>query len=145
MCEEQPATALCVECCKCYCDNCCIAIHGLVKKEHKTEVIPKGVRVDARCPLHKDVPLDLFCVDDIELCCGTCGLLGPHMGHKIVKISEVSEDNEVFSAAKVRKRFEGVLKCDDDLEKKIATANRKRSEGECECKGEGFAVLQRGT
>ena len=38
------------------------------------------------------------------------------MGHIVVKISEVSEDNKVFSAAKVRKRFEG----DDDLEKKIA-------------------------
>ena len=122
MCEEQPATALCVECCKCYCDNCCIAIHGLVKKEHKTEVIPKGVRVDARCPLHRDVPLDLFCVDDTEMCCFGCEHDKLHDGHKIFKVSEVSEDNEVFSAAKVRERFEGVLKCDDNLDKRIVKA-----------------------
>ena len=32
----------------------------------------------------------------------------------------MSEYNEVLSAAKVRERFEGALKCDDDLEKKIA-------------------------
>ena len=33
----------------------------------------------------------------------------------------MNEDSEVFSAAKVRERFEGVLKCDDDLERKILT------------------------
>ena len=43
-----------------------------------------------------------------------------HNSHKVVKLSEVSEDNEVFSAANVRERFEGALKCDDDLENKIA-------------------------
>ena len=32
--------------------------------------------------------------------------------------SEVSEDSEVFSAAKVRERFKSVLKCDDP-EKRI--------------------------
>ena len=122
LCEEQPATTHCAKCCKCFCDGCSEFVHGLPhKKDHKTEAIPKGVRVDAMCPLHKDA-LRLFCVEDTELCCGTCGLLGPHKGHKIVDLSEVSDDNEVFSAAKVRERFEGVLKTDDDLEKRITEA-----------------------
>ena len=119
-CEEQPAIVLCAVCCKCYCDECSKYTHGKAsKKDHKTEVIPKGVMVDAMCPLHKNGALELLCVNDIEICCGICTFDGSHKGHKVVKVSEVNEDNEVFSAAKVRERFEGVLKCDDDLEKRI--------------------------
>ena len=119
-CEEQPAIVLCAVCCKCYCDECSKYTHGKAsKKDHKTEVIPKGVRVDAMCPLHKGNQLDLFCVDDTELCCANCALQGQHKNHKVANLSEVSEDNEVFSAAKVRERFGGVLKCDDVLEKRI--------------------------
>ena len=70
LCEEQLATVLCAECYKCYCDECCEFAHRKgSKKDHKTEAIPKGVMVDARCPLHKENPLELFCVDDTELCC----------------------------------------------------------------------------
>ena len=43
-----------------------------------------------------------------------------HKGYKITELSEASEDNEVFSVANVRERFECALKCDDGLEKKIA-------------------------
>ena len=69
-CEEQPAVVLCAECWKCYCNECNKYTHGKAsKKDHKIEVIPKGVRVDAMCPLHKGNQLELFCVDDVELCC----------------------------------------------------------------------------
>ena len=119
LCEEQPATVLCAECCKCFCDGCSEFVHGKAsKKDHKTEVIPKGVRVDAMCPLHKDA-LRLLCVEDIEMCCFGCKCEDSHKGHKVMKVSEVGKDNEVFSAAKVRERFEDILKCDDDLEKRI--------------------------
>ena len=121
LCEEQPATALCAECCKCYCEKCSRYVHeSSMKKGHKTEVIPKSVRVDAMCPLHKDEPLKLLCVDDTELCCAMCKVDEFHKCHKVVELSEVSEDNEVFSAVKVREHFEGALKCDEELEKKIA-------------------------
>ena len=120
LCEEQPAVVLCAECWKCYCDRCSEFVHGLPhKKFHKTEGIPKGVIVDSMCPLHKDVPFNLLCIDDVELCCFGCRVKSLHDGHNVVDLSEVAKDNEVFSAAKVRKRFGGVLKCDDDLEKKI--------------------------
>ena len=123
LCEEQPATVLCAECWKCYCDRCSEFVHGLPhKKGHKTEVIPKGVRVDAMCPLHKMNPLEMLCVNDTELCCAMCKLDKHHKGHKVVELSEVSEDNKVFSAAKVRERFERVLKRDDYLEKKALKA-----------------------
>ena len=103
LCEEQPAVVLCAECCKCYCDECSKYAHGkALKKDHKAEVIPKGVRVDAMCPLHKNSALSLLCVDDTELCCAMCDRDKFHKDHKVVKVSEVAEDNEVFSAAKVR-------------------------------------------
>ena len=72
-----------------------------------------------QCPLHKGSQLDLFCMDDVKLCCTSCALQSLHKGHKVVKVSEVSKDNKVFSATKVRERFEGALKCDDDLDKRI--------------------------
>ena len=42
------------------------------RKTIKQKPFPKGVRVDVICPLHKKNPLELFCVDDTELCCAMC-------------------------------------------------------------------------
>ena len=73
LCEEQPATTLCSECCRCYCDGCNKLMHAMSKKKaHKTEAIPEGVVIDARCPLHNGIPLEMFCVDEVKLCCGIC-------------------------------------------------------------------------
>ena len=61
LCEKQPATAFCDECCKCHCERCDKYVHEPSKKKgHKAEAIPKGVRVDAMCPLHKNGALVLF-------------------------------------------------------------------------------------
>ena len=60
LCEEQPAIFLCAECYKCYCDEHNEYVHKMAsKKDHKTEAIPKGVRVDAMCPFHKKDHLNL--------------------------------------------------------------------------------------
>ena len=55
----------------------------------------------------------------------------------------MNEDNEVFSAAKVRKHFEGVLKYGGYLMKKITEAI-ENSKKDCKCKREGLTDLQRG-
>ena len=133
MCKEQPATVLCSECFKCYCDECNKLIHGIKSmKGHKTEAIPEGVVVDARCPLHNDIPLEMFCVDEVKLCCAMCTnkVEDFHKGHNTVKVSDVSQDNEVFSASDARKHFAVVLKFDDELDKKIEeTIESIRREG----------------
>ena len=87
-------------------------------KRHKTESIPEGVIVDAMCPLHNDA-LRMFCVDEVKLCCSTCKTKDLHKGHNVVDLSDITQDNEIFSAAEVRKRFADALKCDDELDKKI--------------------------
>ena len=72
LCEGGPATVLCSECCKCYCDECNEFIHRKSpKKGHKTEPIPEGVRVGAMCPLHK-TEYKMFSVDEVKLCCFEC-------------------------------------------------------------------------
>ena len=122
LCKEQPVTVLCSECCRCYCDECSEFTHTRNSlKGHKTEAIPEGVVVDAMCPLHKNEPLSMFCVDEVKLCCLGCTsrVEDLHKGHNVVKISEITQDNEVFSASDVRKHFAVVLKCDDELDKKI--------------------------
>ena len=130
-CEEQPATVLCSECYKCYCDECNEMVHGIKsKKGHKTEAIPEGVVVDAMCPLHKKNPLEMFCVDEVKLCCFGCRIEDLHKGHNAVKTSDTAQDNEIFSASDVRKHFAVVLKCDDELDKKIEeTIENIRMEG----------------
>ena len=123
LCREQPVSVLCAECCRCYCGKCNKFMHEIgSKKGHKIEAIPEGVVVNAMCPIHKNIPLEMFCVDDVKLCCSTCKTKKLHKGHNIVDLSEISQDNEAFSAAEVKKRFADVLKCDDALDKKIEEA-----------------------
>ena len=131
LCKEQPATVLCAECCRCYCDGCSEFIHGKTSmKGHKTEAIPEGVIVDGMCPLHKDVPLKMFCVDEVKMCCSTCKTKKLHKKHNVVDLSDISQDNETFSASEVRKHFADVLKCDDELDRKIEeTIESIRKEG----------------
>ena len=131
LCKEQPATVLCSECCRCYCDECSEFVHSRNSlKGHKTEAIPEGVVVDARCPLHDDEPLSMFCVDEVKLCCSTCRVEDLHKGHNVSKVTDVAQDNEIFSASDVRKHFAVVLKYDDELDKKIEeTIERIRREG----------------
>ena len=132
-CEEQSATVLCAECCRCYCDRCDKFAHGIgSKKGHKIEAIPEGVIVDGMCPLHKNNALEMLCVDEVKLCCLGCTsrIEDLHKGHNVAKVADISQDNEVFSASEVRKHFADVLKCDDELDKKIEeTIENIRKEG----------------
>ena len=67
LCREQPATALCAECNRCYCDRCNKFVHGIDSlKKHKVEAIPEGIAVHAMCPIHKNNALEVFCVDEIK-------------------------------------------------------------------------------
>lgn len=119
LCEEEAAVLLCPECCKCYCDRCSEFVHKRESKRgHTEEPIPEGVRVDARCPLHKDNPLEMFCVDETRLLCGLCALEGLHRCHRIVKISDVTE---MPSTNEIRTRFTNALKSCTRLKEKVDT------------------------
>lgn len=132
LCEEEPATVLCSECCKCYCDGCSKMIHALSKKKgHQVETIHESVRVDAMCPFHTDNPLEMFCIDEVKLCCFGCMKEKLHEGHNVVDLSSINVDNEIFSANDIRVQFADVLKLDDELDKKIENAiNEIKSEND---------------
>lgn len=122
LCREQPPLVLCSECCKCYCDRCNKFIHSIDSmKEHKIEALHEGVNVNAMCPIHNDIPLKMFCVDEVKLCCAMCKAKNLHDDHIVVDLSEIDKDNETFSASEVKIHFEDVLKCDDELDRKIET------------------------
>ena len=65
ICESQ-ATFLCLECLSnYYCESCYKFIHDKkVKSNHKKEKIDYYIPIEARCPKHKKVPLNLFCADE---------------------------------------------------------------------------------
>ena len=59
------ATCLCYECMSYYCDNCFNLGHkNEERKSHKKQKIDYNVPIEVKCPEHKLVPLNLFCVDD---------------------------------------------------------------------------------
>lgn len=59
------ATCLCYECMTYYCDSCFILVHkNEERKSHEKQKIDCFVPVEVKCPEHKLVPLNLFCVDD---------------------------------------------------------------------------------
>lgn len=88
------------------------------------------------CPLHKNNPLEMFCIDELKLHCAMCKNEKLHKNHKTVKVSEISKDNEIFSVAEVKELFEDVLRCDGELERKISDT----IEG---IKSESFAIRDR--
>jgi len=63
---KSKATLFCMEClCNYFCDSCYKLFHD--KKEncnHKKEKIDYYAPIDIRCPEHKNVPLNLFCLDE---------------------------------------------------------------------------------
>jgi len=60
-----PATNLCFECFIYFCDSCYKIIHDkLQDKNHKKEKIDYFAPIDTKCPEHKKVPINLFCIDE---------------------------------------------------------------------------------
>ena len=48
-----------------YCDNCFNLGHkNEERKSHKKQKIDYNVPIDVKCPEHKLVPLNLFCIND---------------------------------------------------------------------------------
>ena len=121
-CEEQSATVLCAECCRCYCDECSKLTHAIgSKKGHKVDTLPKGVTINARCPIHNDNPLEMFCIDEVKLCCGICAFEESQKGHRIIKLLDIENDGEVYPTNEVKKRFADASKTCSELKRKIDT------------------------
>ena len=59
------ATCLCFECMSYFCDTCFKSSHNNeARKSHKKEKIDYYVPIDVKCPEHKLIPMNLFCLDE---------------------------------------------------------------------------------
>ena len=67
LCElcREIATNLCLNCNNYYCDSCYKFVHEKKNNtNHKKESIDPFVPIDLKCPIHPNIPLNLFCVDE---------------------------------------------------------------------------------
>ena len=85
----EDAESICLTCNSYYCESCFKFVHEKKKNVgHKKEIIDLYIPIMTKCPVHTDVPLNLFCLNDKELCCSMCQCLKPHEGHKHIPINE---------------------------------------------------------
>ena len=62
---------------------------GLTKNDkHKKEKIDYFIPLDTKCSEHPKVPVNLFCLDEKELCCSICYFKNLHQGHKVLEVSD---------------------------------------------------------
>ena len=73
-----------------FCDSCFKFVHE--KKNnigHKSESIDIFIPFEARCSIHPDIPMNLFCITEKELVCSLCQFLNPHEGHKLILANDL--------------------------------------------------------
>ena len=59
------ASNICFKCINYYCDSCYTLIHSKKQNsEHKKRKINYCIPIDIKCPIHPEVPINLFCVDE---------------------------------------------------------------------------------
>ena len=59
------ATSLCFECLEYFCESCFKCIHEKqLKSHHKKEPIDPYVPFDLKCPMHPNIPNNLFCLEE---------------------------------------------------------------------------------
>ena len=136
-CDYRLVTKFCSECFKCYCDECCRVFH--MNKElrgHKIEEIPEGLMVDIKCPTHTDTPLELFCIDEVKLCCRKCIEENPHDDHNIVNVADVMQDKKVFSVSKVRENFNSAMRRNEEFIEKVKVITENLENGGNDMKNE---------
>ena len=85
----ESAENLCLICNSYFCGACFKFIHEKNKNNnHKPEKIDHFVPLITKCSIHPDVPVNLFCTNEKELCCSLCHFLKPHEGHKLIYIND---------------------------------------------------------
>ena len=85
----EVATSLCLKCNSYFCNSCFQYVHEKKKnKDHKSEVIDPFIPIETKCFIHPNIPINLFCIDEKELCCSLCQFLKPHDGHKLIFLND---------------------------------------------------------
>ena len=132
---ESDATCLCFICSNYYCEKCYKYIHNLKKyNNHKKEQIDSFVPFDLKCPDHPANQIELFCLEDKELCCCRCYFKNYHSGHKLIEITDEeyfkkenitldlfkNKSNEIYEKTiNLKNKIENEIKKLDELYNKV--------------------------
>ena len=64
LCKET-ATSICFDCSFYLCDSCFKYLHEKKSNsEHKKEAIDPFISMEIKCPVHPNVPMNLFCLNE---------------------------------------------------------------------------------
>ena len=117
---ESDATCLCFDCYNYFCESCFKFVHEKRKSNHKKEKIDPYLPFNFRCPEHQRGLLDLFCIDEKELCCSYCYYENLHKDHMVLKISndEILKKNNI-NLEYSTKIFNNIINNIKELKQKI--------------------------
>ena len=123
LCElcEEISRYLCLKCNSYFCESCYKFVHEKKKNaKHKKEDIDPYVPIETKCSKHQDIPINLFCINEKELCCSICQFLKPHDGHKLLLINdEESLKKENITLDTTTNDYEENIKDMNDLKQEI--------------------------
>ena len=120
VCEEN-SKYLCLECNSYFCDNCFNFVHQKKKNlGHKKEEIDPYVPIETKCSIHPNVPINLFCLNEKELCCSICQLSKPENNNKYILLDdEESLKKENITIDSASNNFDENNKKLNELKQKI--------------------------
>ena len=123
---ETDATCLCFDCYNYFCESCFKFVHekgkGKGKSNHIKEKIDPYLPFNFRCPEHQRGLLDLFCIEEKELCCSYCYYENLHKGHMVLRIS----DEEILKKNNINLEYS--TKIFNDIINNIKTLKQKIEE-----------------
>ncbi|KAK4882908.1 hypothetical protein RN001_006227 [Aquatica leii] len=116
------ATAHCMECDELYCTLCCETIHKSARglKTHKIVSVNDFVpTLTAKCTMHKDVFLDVFCNTCKKISCCYC-IVQEHTGHNFYKLSDLNVLGDF--------NLDGLVSKAEEKLKRLLLAHKKATE-----------------
>jgi len=115
------ATSLCFKCLQYFCEDCYKYVHNKqINSNHKKEEIDIYVPIDLKCQDHPENSLNLFCLDEKELCCAYCHFKNLHSGHNLLELSNIeSIENENINIESSSQEFGKIIEKTISLKNKI--------------------------
>ena len=117
----KKATSLCFKCLEYFCDDCYKYVHDKqINYNHKKEEINIYVPIDLNCQEHPEILLNIFCLDEKELCCAYCHFKNLHQGHNLLELSNIeSIEKENINIESSTQEFDKIIEKTISLKNKI--------------------------
>ncbi|OCT96544.1 E3 ubiquitin/ISG15 ligase TRIM25 [Xenopus laevis] len=132
-----PAAKSCLLCEASLCDN-----HVRVHSKSAEHILcqPSSSLANRKCSAHKRL-LEYYCMEDNACVCVSCLMVGPHVGHKVMQLSEASERNK----GKLTNNLEKLILERDEADREMQRlqGHRREMEGKAANETERVTALFR--